>query len=779
MLYLSQIANLLGGDVSNGWIRCPGPRHSPGDRSLSIKPRANALDGYVCKSFADDDPAECREFINAKIGHLLPLNFDHAEIAEEARDQVLTATSEKGLSDATLKIFKGMKPDVIHLYRDASGGGILQAIARWNNVNGQKAIRPFCYTEEGWQCRAHPAPRPLFNLNRIAADTRAEILIVEGEKAAEAATAFFHGVVSTWIGGAKAINKTDFSPLAGRKVRLWPDNDPPGKKAMHQVAQKLQNLGANVRLVDLEALATHRPVGPTLTEGWDAADAVEEGWDIEGLKAAVLLSTVEFVAPVAPVARLQPLPLHPELPPPAPYPVDALGKSLAPVVMAIASKCQVPEAMAAQSVLAVASLAGQSHANVEMPYGQVRPVGVYLVTLASSGDRKSTSDNEALRGVSEYEKILRAKYEADYPDFYAREAAYNAEKRRIETTRKSAYKREDRLRDLKELGAKPEKPLHPIITVADTTLEGLVKNWPDLHAGLGLFSAEGGQFTGGHGMAEENRLRTSAHLSSFWDGTSAKRIRAGDGATLLQGRRLTFHMMLQPQAAAGFLSDPVLRDQGLLSRILVAAPSSLAGTRLHKPVTAEDETAIEAFGATIKRILSIPTPLAEGKRNELEPRSLKLTDDAKKLFYKMSDHIERQMGKDGGLEGLKDVGAKTPENAARIAAILTLIDNTAAQFITAETMSQALKLADWYLGEAARLHEARRTDPQLVIAQDLLDWILASGLRQINQRDIMRSGPKKLRTRAALKPVLTLLVDHHWLTQISNGVYLVAKKEAV
>jgi len=779
MLHLSQIASLLGGDISNGQIRCPGPSHSPGDRSLSVKPDATAPDGYLYHSFAGDDPGACREFIKAKIGQHLPFKSDQAEIAEKPPAQAIIATSEEGLSDATLRIFKGRKPDRIYLYHDASGGGILQAIARWNNVKGQKEIRPFCYTEEGWQCRAYLAPRPLFNLDLIAADTQVDILIVEGEKAAEAATAFFPGVVSTWAGGANAVDKTDFSPLAGRKVWLWPDNDPSGQKAMQQVAQKLQNLGANVRSVDLEALAKHRPGGPTLTEGWDAADAKEEGWDTEGLKAAVVLSSVEFVAPVAPVARLQPLPLHPELPPPAPYPVDALGRTLAPVVKAIASKCQVPESMAAQSVLGVASLAAQSHANVEMPYGQERPVGVYLVTLASSGDRKSTSDNEALRGVSEYEKLLRAKYEADYPDFCAREAAYNAEKRRIETIRKSEYKREDRLRDLKELGTKPEKPLHPIITVADTTLEGLVKNWLDLHAGLGLFSAEGGQFTGGHGMAEENRLRTSAHLSSFWDGTSVKRIRAGDGATLLQGRRLTLHMMLQPQAAAGFLSDPVLRDQGLLSRILVAAPSSLAGTRLHKPVTAEDEAAIEAFGATIKRILALPTPLAEGKRNELEPRSLKLTDDAKELFYQASDHIERQMGKNGHLEGLKDVGAKTPENAARIAAILTLIDNTAAQSITAETMLQALTLADWYLGEASRLHEARRTDPQLVVAQDLLDWILASGLRQINQRDIMRNGPKKLRTRAALKPVLAILVDHHWLTPLPDGIYRVAKKEAV
>ena len=325
MSYLSQIASLLGGDISNGQILCPGPNHSPGDRSLSVKPEANALDGYLCYSFAGDDPVDCREFINSKIGPHLPLKSDEAEVAKKPPAQAILAISDEGLSDATLKNFKGKKPDYIYIYRDASGLGIMQAIARWNNVKGQKEIRPFCYTEEGWQYRAYPDPRPLYNLDRISADTQADILIVEGEKAAEAAAAFSPGVVSTWAGGAKAVDKTDFGPLAGRKVLLWPDNDPSGQKAMQQVAQKLQGLGANVRSVDLEALAKHRPGGPTLTEGWDAADAVEEGWNPEGLKAAVVLSSVEFVAPVAPVARLQPLPLHPELPPPAPYPVDALG----------------------------------------------------------------------------------------------------------------------------------------------------------------------------------------------------------------------------------------------------------------------------------------------------------------------------------------------------------------------------------------------------------------------------------------------------------------------
>ena len=520
---------------------------------------------------------------------------------------------------------------------------------------------------------------------------------MEGEKSAEAASTFYVGPVTTWCGGAKAVSKTDFGPLRGRDVVLCPDNDDPGRNAMAQAAALLHAIGANVKIVNLLELAKARPSGPDIPEGWDVADALQEDWAPEALREALEscalpydANTEKFVAPVARVAPMEPLPLYPPLALPEPYPIEALGCTLGNVAQAIANKCQVPEAMAAQSVLAVASLIGQPHANVILPFGQTRPISLYIITVAGSGDRKSTADNEALRGIIEHEGVLRTKYDADFQEFLASEAAYNAEKRRIETRKDKTFTREDRLKALRELGAKPEKPLHPIHTVGDPTIEGLIKNWAELRAGLGLFSAEGGQFTGGHGMAEENRLRTAAHLSCLWDGTPVKRLRAGDGATLLLGRRLSLHMMVQVSIASTFLSDPVLRDQGLLSRTLVAAPPSLAGTRYHKPVSPQDEQTIIDFQATTKALFSISIPLIEGKRNEAAPRELSLDDGAAGAFFRFHDHVEGQMGKDGDLEALRDVGAKAPENAARIAAILTLMDNIAAPFISEAAMQQEI-----------------------------------------------------------------------------------------
>jgi hypothetical protein len=64
-----------------------------------------------------------------------------------------------------------------------------------------------------------------------------------------------------------------------------------------------------------------------------------------------------------------PLPLFPPIPPSEPFPVVALGPALSERAKAIAASVQVPTVMAAQSVLATASLAACGHADVMLPYG--------------------------------------------------------------------------------------------------------------------------------------------------------------------------------------------------------------------------------------------------------------------------------------------------------------------------------------------------------------------------------------------------------------------------
>jgi 5S rRNA maturation endonuclease (ribonuclease M5) len=120
-----------------------------------------------------------------------------------------------------------------------------------------------------------PEPRPLYNLPAISAVEA--VVLVEGEKCADALMRV--GIVATTAmgGAATAIDKTDWSPLAGKTVAVWPDHDAAGAKYADAVITKLRSISAQVRRV---TVPMDKP------KKWDAADAVAEGFDVEALLAA-------------------------------------------------------------------------------------------------------------------------------------------------------------------------------------------------------------------------------------------------------------------------------------------------------------------------------------------------------------------------------------------------------------------------------------------------------------------------------------------------------------
>src|SRR3712207_3965330 len=218
-----------------------------------------------------------------------------------------------------------------------------------------------------------------------------------------------------------------------------------------------------------------------------------------------------------------------------------------------------------------------------------------------------------------------------------------------------------------------------MLTCSEPTFEGLERLFPTGQPSMGMFSAEGGQFIGGHCMREETKLRTAAALSGMWDGQPIRRVRAGDGAILLPGRRLALHLMVQPDVASILLSDRLLSDQGLLSRLLVSAPSTAAGTRFWHEPAPESDRAIRRYGGRLLTILESALPLAEGKSNELNPPALSLSDVARRTWIAFSDHVEQEIRPGGSLEPIRGLANKLAEHAARLAATLALVRDIAAQ----------------------------------------------------------------------------------------------------
>ena len=133
-------------------------------------------------------------------------------------------------------------------------------------------------------------PHPLYCLSDLIERSADPVLVVEGEKAADAAQELLPGhAVTTSMGGSNRPQQSDWQPLAGRDVTIWPDADEPGSKyawAVYDLA--LEAGAADVRVI-------------RLPDGFDLADPLPEGFDLGAI--IETRATVPGLAGLVPIAE--------------------------------------------------------------------------------------------------------------------------------------------------------------------------------------------------------------------------------------------------------------------------------------------------------------------------------------------------------------------------------------------------------------------------------------------------------------------------------------------
>lgn len=463
-----------------------------------------------------------------------------------------------------------------------------------------------------------------------------------------------------------------------------------------------------------------------------------------------------------------PQPLVRETPPGAPYPVNALGP-LKAAVEAVQGMTQAPVAIPAQSALAVASLAVQGFADVETLGGK-RPVSLYALTIARSGERKSACDAPFMEALREHEREQSKLYITEKQDWQRRLTLWKAKHDRIVGEAKKAKGGDSASAEaeLRTIGPEPEVPPSPDRTVTEPTFEGLTKLFATGKPSLGLFSDEGGQFLGGHAMNSENRQKTLAAFNDLWQGNPIRRTRAGDGHSTLYGRRLAVHLMAQPTVARAFMADPLAADTGFLPRFLICEPPSAIGTRLHESAR-NDWTAISSFSARLRTILDSAMPI-DAETGELQPRCLSLSADAREMLVRFSDSVERAQCPDGEMSNITGTASKAAEQAARIAGVITLWRDLDAVEVGPEEMKRAIVLARFYLLEAARLADAAQVSAEIDQAEKLRRWLLERFTEtEVLVRDVMRDGPSSIRESPKARAALAILENHGWLVRLDAG----------
>ncbi len=248
------------------------PFHDDHKRSLKVNEDKKLWGCFVCNKGGD-----AIDFLVAYKGRSIEEAIK--ELREHAGDVVTERPKDLwrailppetfNAANMEIKHFKFGLPSRVWTYKTADGR-LIGFVCRFDFPDGRKETWPYTYCTDGaipgkWKWHGFSTPRALYNLPALVKRPDAIVLVVEGEKTADAAQEMYpEFVCTTWQGGARSVSHADWRPLGLRKVITWPDNDEAGREAMAEVRRILwANTKPPLRTIRIPA---------QMPRHWDVAD---------------------------------------------------------------------------------------------------------------------------------------------------------------------------------------------------------------------------------------------------------------------------------------------------------------------------------------------------------------------------------------------------------------------------------------------------------------------------------------------------------------------------
>ncbi len=435
---------------------------------------------------------------------------------------------------------------------------------------------------------------------------------------------------------------------------------------------------------------------------------------------------------------------------PEPYPLDALPDTIRAAVIEVQAFTKAPVPMVAGAALAALSLAIQSYVDIKRADKLHGPVALFLLTIADSGERKSTCDGFFTSAIRDYQAEQAELAKPEQERFRAKLSAWEAKRAGMLDAIKQATKGSKPTanieRDLHQHEQdKPEPPRVPKLLRGDDTPENLAyvlaREWPC----AGAISAEGGIIFGSHGMGAESAMRNLALLNILWDGgTLDIGRRKTDSSFTVQGARLTVALQVQEPTLREFFakSGALARGTGFLARFLVAWPESTQGFRPFSEAPANWPHLAE-FNQRIAAILKQPAPIDDS--GALTPDMMTLAPEAKHAWVAFHDAIESELASGGELYDVRDVASKSADNAARLSALFQVFEHGTSAAVGLDCFEGASRIAAWHLHESRRFFGELALPAELADAARLDTWLIEYCIRKstlsIGKNYVRQHGP--------------------------------------
>jgi hypothetical protein len=440
------------------------------------------------------------------------------------------------------------------------------------------------------------------------------------------------------------------------------------------------------------------------------------------------------------------------------YPTGVMHNLIRDALLEVQKNLQAPDALIGSSFLTAMSIASQGDIDVELPTGRIRPVALFLATIADSGERKTAVDSLVCAPFYDYDEQTKKTYDASLLQYQADLRFWKAVDTAIQRKIVKAINANEDVDQLKgELVAhsleKPCKPERNRIIYQSVTERPFMDALQGDGKQIAILSDEGEVILKGGAM---NRLGV---LNKAWDGAKNIAFDRADGSIEVSNPRVTLSFMVQQEVFADFMSKrgELARATGHWARYLVAFPTSTQGFRwmsLQEPVWTHlvkfHQRVIDLLEAANTRRLS----------GDVSRRRLVFSPEAKELYVHVQNYVEPQLKPGGPLSRVRDFASKCLEISGRVAAIFHHFSGQEGNIISRETFQRAVDVVRWHLSEAMRLFGSSDE-----MSQDLKDVInlrlylhrqyWTNGFAQAPRNDVRKFGP--IRHQGRFETSLSLL----------------------
>jgi hypothetical protein len=453
------------------------------------------------------------------------------------------------------------------------------------------------------------------------------------------------------------------------------------------------------------------------------------------------------------------------------FPVEVLPGWLGEYVAAVATATQTPLDLAGMLALAVLATVAAGAVEVEPRPGWREPLCLFVAIGMDAGTRKSSVFTALTRPVADFERdqaaaalpaiteTITLRRIADQAAAHAEAAASKAPIDQQEERQAEAIARAGEAANL----IVPPVPRWLVDDATPEALAGLLATY----GRIALLSPEGDVFDQ---MAGRYNQAAGPNLGVYLKGHAGDLLkvdRRGRPPEYVERPCLTIGLTVQPEVLQGLAGRPGFRGRGLLARFLYSLPESLVGRRQAgaPPVPA---AVVDRYSLELHALAASLTAPAGGGDG---PALLTLDQAAAELLLEFERDLEPRLAAGSGdLAHLAGWAAKLAGATCRLAALLHLASHLRdgwAQPISSDTLTAAIRLADYLIEHARAVFDLMGADPHTDNARWLLDWITRTNRTQFSRRDAHRAAPRgRFTTATDLEPALRLLEEHGYLRRV-------------